>query len=277
MEDKISVAVIGASGFVGDACCHIFREQNVHKIDPRLGTSVADILDKELDLILICVPTPQGTDGKINSSIVESVLDQLKGKSKTLIALKSTTLPDVVAKYEKQFKNFVYNPEFLTEARARFDAENPTHTVIGGSSKNCARMQNYYENYSTCASAPFITMSASEASFVKYGMNCFLATKVLFFNQYYDMVTKSGAAYEKVRAGISADPRIGVSHTLVPGNDGRRGFSGACFPKDVTAMVHFSDETLTVLKEAWNANCDYRHMTEPTPRELEQHVEFNKI
>ena len=133
---KINVAVIGASGFVGDACCHIFQNQNVIKIDPRLGTTVNDILESKIDLIMICVPTPMGENGKINASIVENVLDQLKNKKDCLIALKSTVTPDIVAKYES-IENFVYNPEFLTEANARRDAENPTHIVIGGSQQNC--------------------------------------------------------------------------------------------------------------------------------------------
>lgn len=274
---KLNVAVIGASGFVGDACCHIFREQNLYKIDPRLGTSITDILDTPIDLVMICVPTPMGENGKINSSIVEHVLDTLKYKKDCLLVLKSTVLPEIVQKYES-IPNFVYNPEFLTERNAKNDAENPTHTVIGGSKENCARMKMYYENHSTCASAPFFFMTPTEAAFVKYGINSFLMLKVLFFNQYADQCAKLGADYEAVKYAIGEDPRITTAHMNVPGHDGRKGSAGACFAKDIPAMIHMSNNELSILREAWNANCDYRNSYESQlPREIEQHIQFNKI
>lgn len=274
---KLNVAVIGASGFVGDACCHIFRDQNVIKIDPRLGTKVEDLLTQPVDLAMICVPTPMGENGVINSSIVESVLDVLKDKTDCLIALKSTVLPDIVAKYES-IPNFVYNPEFLTEKNARSDAENPTHTVIGGSKENCEKMKGYYEQYSSCAPAPFFYMTPREASFVKYGINSFLALKVAFFNQYADQCAKLGADYDVVRYAIGEDPRIGVGHTTTPGHDGRKGFGSACFSKDVPAIVHMTNNELSILREAWNVNCDIRNSYgDPLDREVEQHIVFNKI
>ena len=275
---KLNVAVVGASGFVGDACCHIFREQNLIKIDPRLGTSVTDLLDQPVDLVMICVPTPMGENGVINSSIVESVLDTLKYKKDCLLVLKSTVLPNIVDKYAQEVDNFIYNPEFLTERNAKNDAENPTHTVLGGSSNNCELMEKYYREYSTCNPAPFLYMTAKEASFVKYGINSFLAAKVLFFNQYADLCKKFGADYEMVKLGIGTDPRIGLGHMNTPGHDGRKGAAGACFAKDVPAMIHFSENELSVLREAWNANCDYRNAyPEPLDREKEQHIVFNKI
>jgi UDPglucose 6-dehydrogenase len=276
--NKINVAVVGASGFVGDACCHIFREQNLHKIDPRLGTSVEDIQDKPIDLVMICVPTPMGQDGKINSSIVESVLEKLKHKKDCLLVLKSTVVPEIVAKYES-IPNFVYNPEFLTERNARNDAENPTHTVIGSNCiSNCKKLKYYYQEHSTCKDSDFIFMSAVEAAFVKYGINSFLMLKVLFFNQYAEQVQKLGGSYENVKLGIGSDPRITLAHMNVPGNDGRMGSSGPCFGKDIPAIIRMSNNELSILREAWNTNCDYRNSyPELLPREIEQHITFNKI
>ena len=275
---KLNVAVVGASGFVGDACCHIFREQNLIKIDPRLGTSVSDLLDQPVDLVMICVPTPMGENGVINSSIVENVLNTLKHKKDYLLVLKSTVLPNIVDKYARELDNFVYNPEFLTERNARHDAENPTHTVIGSSRKNCELMEKYYREYSTCNPAPFLYMTAKEAAMVKYFINSFLMLKVVFFNQCADYCQEIGADYEMVKQGIGADPRIGLGHMNVPGHDGRKAASGPCFGKDIPAIIHASNGSLTILKEAWNANCDYRNSyPEPLSREKEQNIKFNKI
>ena len=44
--------------------------------------------------------------------------------------------------------------------------------------------------------------------------------------------------FGKIISAITEDNRVGKSHTTVPGYDGKRGYSGACFPKD-TASLNF--------------------------------------
>jgi nucleotide sugar dehydrogenase len=271
---KLKIAIIGY-GFVGKACAHIFRNSNPIIIDPLVGTSVADI-GPELDVAMVCVPTPMGENGIINASIVENVLEELKIFPNTLIVLKSTMLPTMVAKFAEQNKNFIYNPEFLTERNALNDAENPFMTVLGGESYAVDVMEQIYKDYSTCSPAPFHKMSAAEASATKYGINTFLATKVLFWNQFYDMCQRENIEYDVVINAITTDSRIGASHTIVPGLDGKRGFSGSCFPKDVTAFV-MNNPGMTILKDVWNANCDYRNATPLLDREMAQNVKFNTI
>ena len=51
---------------------------------------------------------------------------------------------------------------------------------------------------------------------------------------------------------ISKDKRIGDSHMDVPGPDGRYGFGGPCFSKDVSALIEYSKEIgfeLSLLKK----------------------------
>ena len=38
------------------------------------------------------------------------------------------------------------------------------------------------------------------------------------------------------------DARIGIGHTQVPGPDGKFGYGGACFPKDVSAIISLAKE-----------------------------------
>jgi UDPglucose 6-dehydrogenase len=61
--------------------------------------------------------------------------------------------------------------------------------------------------------------------------------------------------------GFSLDGRIGHSHLNVPGPDGKFGFGGSCFPKDVQAMIHFMsklDIPANTLKGVWETNLEVR-------------------
>jgi len=70
----------------------------------------------------------------------------------------------------------------------------------------------------------------------------YLATKVSFFNEIYQLCQELGIDYSQVHYGVVSDPRIGDSHSRVPGPDGKKGFSGTCFPKDMNAMRIFIEE-----------------------------------
>ena len=65
----------------------------------------------------------------------------------------------------------------------------------------------------------------------------------------------------------------------VPGPDGRYGFGGPCFPKDVNALIQYSKEIgneLTLLKKANNINNNIRaKYNDETVREKEQNIKFN--
>lgn len=273
---KLNIAIIG-HGFVGKAVEHGFKQNNLFIIDPQLGTDTSLILDKHLDAVFICVPTPMGEDGKIDASIVLKVIDELKDLN-TILVLKSTVTPDIVGEIAAKVKNFVYNPEFLTERNALNDFEFPFMNVYGGDVRYTTALEYIYKNYTICKDAPSHHMSAVEASFTKYAVNSFLFTKVVFWNQFSELCDQYSADYSKIQKAIGADARIGMSHTTVPGHDGRKGSSGPCFGKDVPALINFSDKTLIILREAWNVNCDYRNAYDvPLAREQAQHIKFNKI
>lgn len=276
MTKKLNIAIFGY-GFVGKAVEHGFKQNNLMIIDPALGTDASLLAGKKIDAVFICTPTPMGESGKIDASIVLSVIEQVK-ELDTILVLKSTVTPDIVGEIASKVKNFVYNPEFLTERNALNDFEFPFMNVYGGESRYTTALDYVYKNHSICKSAPSHHMSAVEASFVKYGINSFLSTKVLFWNQFSDLCDKHSADYSKVQKAIGADARIGMSHTTVPGHDGRYGFGGSCCCKDCNALLHFSGGSLSVLKEAWNINCDIRSQyPDLLEREKAQHVTFNKF
>jgi UDPglucose 6-dehydrogenase len=274
MMKKLRLAIVGY-GFVGKAVDFGFNRNVIKKlIDPKLGTDISELVDFDPDVTFVAVPTPMGTDGSINVSIVESVIDYLGTKVGGLIVLKSTVTPDNVALYAKNYHNFVYNPEFLTEKAANEDFVNPPMQIYGGNKVKCEMLHSFYKAHSSCKEAPVHIMSAVEASLVKYGINSFLASKVLWFNQYYDTISKCNGNYSIILDAMLTDPRIGKSHTAVPGFDGKRGFGGACFPKDTAALLNF-DPSLTVLREVIAVNNAYRSVYEKDDREKEQNINYN--
>jgi len=143
------------------------------------------------------------------------------------IIIKSTVTPDIVSELYNEDSNVVYNPEFLTEANALDDFINPPMHIFGGNIMITRRVQELYENHSQCRPCPIRHMTPAEASFVKYGINSFLATKVLWMNQFKDLCDEYNAKYNVISNVIGSDPRIGHSHMQVPGPDGRKGFGGA--------------------------------------------------
>ena len=216
-------------------------------------------------------------DGTIDTSIVEESIKKLLNQRSGIIVLKSTVTPDIVKSlctHEVGRNRVVYNPEFLTEKNATEDFVNPPMQIFGGDKSVTEKVEEIFKQHSLCKPCPVFHMEAEDASFVKYGINCFLATKVLFFNQFYDIVEKFGGNFGRIINAIGEDPRIGQSHTRVPGHDGRRGFGGACFPKDTSAFLHFSDHSFSILDKTIEENNKYRKDYEKCDREKAQNVSY---
>ena len=181
---KTRIAIIG-HGFVGKAVDYGFSNPKVEKkiLDPIYGTTSEDIKnlkDWGPNLTFVCVPTPMGDDGDIDSSILDEVMQDLRD-IKTLIVIKSTITPSIIDKYYQT--NVVYNPEFLTERSACEQFVNPEFHIFGGTEQACQELDELYEKYSLCTPCMTYYLNKAEASFVKYAINSFLATKVTFFNQ----------------------------------------------------------------------------------------------
>ena len=273
---KIKVCIVG-HGFVGKAVDYGFNDHTCEKIiiDPIYGTSIDETLDA--DITFVCVPTPMSDNGTIDTSIVEESIKKLLNQRSGIIVLKSTVTPDIVKSlctHEVGRNRVVYNPEFLTEKNATEDFVNPPMQIFGGDKSVTEKVEEIFKQHSLCKPCPVFHMEAEDASFVKYGINSFLATKVLWFNQFYDIVEKFGGNFGRIINAIGEDPRIGQSHTRVPGHDGRRGFGGACFPKDTSAFLHFSDHSFSILDKTIEENNKYRKDYEKCDREKAQNVSY---
>ena len=203
--------------------------------------TIEDLKDKDINFTFICVPTPMGPNGNIDSSIIENVIGELYEHNVTgIIVIKSTVTPNIIDHISKMTNYMVYNPEFLTEKSANEDFVNPFMHVFGGAPDFTTKLEELYKFYSLCKPCPTYHMTAVDASFVKYGINSYLASKVLWFNQFHDIVVDQNGNFGKIISAITADNRVGRSHTTVPGYDGKRGFGGACFPKDTSAFLNYT-------------------------------------
>lgn len=265
-NDRPKIGIIGL-GFVGNAIRNAMDHTcNLVLIDkdPTRGThTMADL--QGADGVFICVPTPQSDDGTCDTSILESILDSLHDFDGVIIS-KCTAPPAVYKRLNAKHRNLVHAPEFLTAANAEIDYLSGKFAFIGG------RVKAYMEQAAKIIiwgqpgvqdHIQFCTIE--EAALAKYTINTFLATKVAFMNEMYQLCQSLGADYNKVAHMASTDPRIGRSHMKVPGPDGAFGFGGACFPKDTSALSKFSKEAgvdMNVLDAAIKKNTLLR-LTEP--------------
>jgi len=284
-SSKVKIGVIG-HGFVGKAVEYAFSTPGVKVVinDPKYGHRFEDLGDlSEYDALFVCVPTPMSDDGSVNTTILENVLRQCAGPSGSttaMIVIKSTVTPDFFngdnlmdTVYPKFYQlNLVYNPEFLTEGQAKQDIINPPFHIITHDNEY---LEYLYKHHSLCNAAPFIRVSLKEAAMIKYGINTFLATKVTFFNQLAEVCEAAGARSHTVINAIGRDERIGSSHTKVPGFDGKKGFGGACFPKDTSALIN-AYEGFTLLEECVRINNNYRASYNLDDREKEQNISYKE-
>ncbi len=249
----MKIGIIGC-GYVGSALKSSFShtaDVEVMVSDPALNDmTVADIVKCNPDAIFICVPTPQKQDKMVDGSIVRGAIDQIPEGMLTIV--KSTITPDFLP----DKKGLVMNPEFLTQANAEFEFMNPDMMVLGGSDFDTAKVIEVYSR-SRIASCPVYLTDVITACFVKYALNSFLATKVVFMNQLHEFYAEySGTQWDSLVDIMKADKRIGGSHMKVP-NEGNYGFGGACFPKDTNAFCGFAAKMgfgLTLLHETIEAN-----------------------
>jgi UDPglucose 6-dehydrogenase len=283
MADKLKMGIIG-HGFVGKAVDFGFSV-NVEKtiIDPNYNTSIDDLKKNIPEVIFICVPTPMQSDGAIDCSIILDVVNEITKKEiNSVIVIKSSITPSTLKLCnEINPTKIVYNPEFLTERNANNDFVNPKVLVIGGSDENAQFVYEIHQKNSLCADCPVFFTDLISASLVKYTLNTFLATKVLFMNEIYKIHNslKTSSSWHDFTEILKAEGRIGSSHMDVPGPDGRFGFGGACFPKDLSALIKFAEnegENLELLKSVRTINNKIRLGYENLDsREKDQNVNFD--
>ena len=271
----MKIGIIG-NGYVGRATALLKCDKVdiiIYDINPQLSHPI-NLNFNELyncDLIFVCVPTPMEKNGKCHLDIITNVVKRLKElKSDLFIIVKSTVPPGTC----KQLDVF-FMPEFLTESNWEKDFKTQdwvvgllldeehtdggsAHTdggsahTDGGSAhtdgdktrrnqelqfKMNQLISYTYKNGNTL-STTIHWVDTSTAEMIKYFKNSFLAVKVSFCNEIHEYCQKKNINYDTVKNIVTLDKRITSSHTQVPGPDGKKGYGGTCFPKDIKALLH---------------------------------------
>jgi nucleotide sugar dehydrogenase len=257
---KFKVGVIG-NGFVGEAISFAFSSISdlyVYDIDPLKCINDLESVHN-CDFVFICVPTPMFEDGSQDLSYVESAFEN--ASRKPVYILKSTVLPGTTDRLSKKYLNFkiIFSPEFLTERTAKLDILTQSRIILGGELSLMEKAKTLFnQRFKT---KNIIQTDSKTAELTKYMNNTFFATKVSIMNEFKLLCDKIGANWEDALKGFISDGRIGDSHLNVPGHDGKLGYGGTCFPKDVNAFLSFSkkhDIELNTIHGGWKTNLKVR-------------------
>jgi UDPglucose 6-dehydrogenase len=235
---------------------------------------------KGAQVAFIAVGTPPGEDGSADLKYVLQVADTIGSCiDEYVIVVTKSTVPVGTAKkvkagiasaLQKRGVNIDFdvasNPEFLKEGAAVEDFLKPDRIVIGVESDRAKEVLTRLYHPFVLNAHPVMFMDIPSAEMTKYAANAMLATKISFMNDIANLCELVGANVNQVRKGIGSDPRIG-NRFIYPGI----GYGGSCFPKDVKALFHTSDNygyNLRILKAVDAVNDDQKHVIF---KKIEQH------
>ncbi|MBD0382142.1 hypothetical protein [Paenibacillus sedimenti] len=248
------VGIIGY-GHVGKAIHALFPSAAIYDEPMQIGSKA---VVNESDVVFVCVPTPPRQDGTCDTSIVEEVIAWLAAK---VIVIRST-VPVGFTDQQKEAtgKRIVFQPEYYGETvdHPFADLHYRTWLTFGGAAEDVRLVIGAYQQVYNAEVRIRIT-DAKTAELAKYMENCFLALKVTFCNEFFDIAGAHGIDYNELREVWLEDPRIGRSHTFV--YEEKRGYAGKCLPKDVSALIGLAEEkgvNVDLMKSVDKRNCDFR-------------------
>jgi UDPglucose 6-dehydrogenase len=190
---------------------------------------------EDRDIIFLCLPTPYDNRSGYDLFALKENIEFFK-KPKVFV-IRSTFLPGTTEKFQKKYKKhyFLFNPEFLRETDPWGTFINTDLQIVGYTKKSKKFAEGILKLLPRAKNLNTI-MPATESEIIKQAVNSFLAMKVVFANQIYELSKKLKANYEFVRKGLENESRLGKSHFDVF-HGGYRGFGGKCLPKDLKAFI----------------------------------------
>lgn len=253
----MKIAIAGY-GYVGKAVHNsVKRWHQSMVIDPGYEEYENNKVDDTFDGLIICVSTPEADDGSCDMT---NVIDVIQTTPKRVpILIKSTISIEGWLQINADFPNhyICFSPEFLRAETALEDFKNQDMMYI--SIEKSGSHKHWKDVFKGCLNnRNYDFKSAEELILAKYFRNSFLATKVSFFNQVYDLCKAKDIDFEAVRQVIGDDKRIGHGHSMVTD---QRGFGGHCFPKDTNAIIETAKNDnvdLSLIEEAIKYNATIR-------------------
>lgn len=232
----MKIGIVGY-GHVGKAMHKLFPQAVV--VDEPLAIGSREEA-RGCDVLFVCVPTPSQADGSCDVSIVDDVLGWIEAD---VVVLRSTVPVGYTDEAkERTGKRIVFQPEYYGETPAHpfADPRARPWLTLGGDRRDAEIVARAYKSIFS-ADVKFVFTDAKTAELAKYMENSFLALKVTFCNEFYDIARSMGVSYDELREVWLEDPRISRSHTFVYEDD--RGYGGKCLPKDVDALIAFSADS----------------------------------
>jgi UDP-glucose 6-dehydrogenase len=229
----MSITVYGHTGMVGSQLYRWLVEHDT----PVTGISL-DRQDGEpsTDWAFLCLPTLNVETGPYlyqNQNAIWEVAIQTPAR---FIVVRSTVLPGTCRELQRELpdKTIYHWPEFLSERTAYADFCSPKLRVVGGPREPWERD---IEPVLPPAPVAYVELETSEV--IKYAHNTHGAMQVIYANMLYDVCSTSGASWETVRCLLPSLGYIAPETSRAYWNvwqDGKRGYAGHCFPKDVDAL-----------------------------------------
>jgi UDPglucose 6-dehydrogenase len=219
------------------------------------------------DIHFVCVPTPMNQDGSPNTKIVEEVVQTISAHgSDRDIVIKSTVPPGFTKRMQKIHERVFFNPEFLTEANYIEDFVDLQYQFFGNPGQNRSKLlKKLYvdgaKERSVLGGKGILEIDSTEAEMIKLTRNCYLATRLSFFNEIKQVCDALGVNYDSMRFKAGMDDRIGIHYSKVPGPDGKPGWSLSCLPKDLNDFIHLAKSLgidPKVTSGVWEKNLEVR-------------------
>jgi UDPglucose 6-dehydrogenase len=254
---KVGIVGLGAVGTANkDGFEYLGHDVIGHDI--KLNTKIQDVLDTEI--IFLCVPTPQADDGSCDTSIIESVIQELNLYTyKGIIAIRSTVVPGFTQRMINTYRNLTicFVPEFLRERCAADDFIN-NHKLLAVGTHD---IWVYRKLVRAHGNLPEHTehLTPNEAEVLKYYNNVYAALRVTFANVMYEICEKLDCDYTTiknayVKTGKAIDMYLDVNPSL-------RGYGGMCLPKDTQAIASLIKDLeldLELIKSIHNDNSKFK-------------------
>lgn len=237
VNSEPKVLLIGY-GWVGQYCGKYFTKADIYTEDGLFDRDGEEIREeRKYDFAIISVPTPMAEDGSCDTSIVEEVVKKWADNVEVFM-IKSTVAVGTSERLMKKYKTrIVMSPEYIGETLGHplLEPRRDMFLIIGGEKEDRELVAKHWKRV-LHAESQFYFVDAKTAELCKYMENSFLATKVMFCNEFFSIAKSYGINYEELREIWLADPRITRSHTFV--YEDNRGFSGKCLPKDLHSLVY---------------------------------------
>ena len=204
------------------------------------------------DIYFIAVGTPPQKDGSADLTHVLEVARELgRHLERDATIVNKSTVPvgtaervraviqeELGRRSIKARIQVVSNPEFLKEGDAVNDFMRPDRVIIGVDSENTIELMRRLYAPFTRNHERLLVMGIRDAELTKYAANAMLATRISFMNEIANICERLGVDVENVRRGIGSDSRIGHAF-IYPGC----GYGGACFPKDMKALIRIAEDS----------------------------------